>query len=221
MKVNGKSWKVALLFFIIVPVGLLVTFGLTDVFKQPVVTTKTIVVEPVNWSFERPSEAMKIEQLIENQWKYLDEEIHIGVKVLSYYEKDVSEPFWGHDGVVFKTYVNASFTQGYINTIRINFTILDDSAVLFVSRNPWSLQLDNATLKKINYFGTNETDGYIEANILKQSCCIKDQIFWVFLDENYENHELQVTSEVTHTNETACETITIPIKMKISPSGES
>lgn len=126
--------------------------------------------------------------------------------------------FGDFKSVVFWLHFRWSFAQGRINNVKITFCPLDGNSVLLVSEERWSIQLDNATLIALNYWGTNETDAYIKANVLGSSCSIRDQIFWVLLDEHNQSHELKITMEVMHVNETKAKIITVPIVLKMTPS---
>jgi len=209
--------KTLFILSMIVPLGLLATFRLAGILEEPP-EVERITVEPVTLNLTRPSETVeRINKSVQNEWAQEGASIIASIKVLSYLEGATSAPFWGHDGLVFKTYVNVSFSQGRVTTVKISFRPLDGNAVLLVSEERWSLRLDNATLTALHYWGTNETDAYIKANVLNSPCNVSNQIFWVFLDEN-ESHELQINVEATFFGETSSKIITIPIKLKMTPS---
>jgi hypothetical protein len=209
--------KTLFILSMIVPVGLLAMFRLTGVLKQPA-EAERITVDPVTLTLTRPTETVdNMNKTFQNQWTQKEASIIAGATIYSYREGAAGEPFCGHDGLVLNVFANASFPQGYISSMSISLNLSNDSSIVVLDMNPWSLQLINATLTSTNYFGTNETGAYIKANVLKQSCCIADQIFWVFLDEDG-SHELQINVEVTFFGETSSEIITIPLKLEMTPS---
>jgi len=217
---NGTEIRALFILSIIVPVGLVASFRLTGILKEPP-ELERITLEPVTLTLQRPSGTLEgINGSAQNVWTQEEASITAGIYICSYLEGASCSPFYGHDGVTFNTYVNVSLAKGRINTAQITFRPLDGNAVLLVSEERWSLRLENATLISLHYWGTNETDAYIKASVLNLSCSVSDQIFWVFLDEN-ESHELEITVEVAHTRENAIKIVTIPIELRMVPSGES
>lgn len=220
-KLNGTEIKALLILSIVVPVGLLAAFRFTGILGEPPeVCVERITVEPVTLALQRPLETCeRIDTSAQNVWTQESASITAGIDIATYSEGFLESPFYGCDGLTFKTYVNASVARGYLSTVRICFHPVDANAVVFVSEQRWSLDLENAMLTSLRYWSTNETEAYIKANVLNSSCSVSDQIFWVFLDEN-ESHELKITVEVVHTDETTTKIITIPIRLRIAPSEE-
>ncbi len=204
-----------------VPVGLLAAFRFTGILREPPeVCVERITLEPVTLTLQRPLETCEgIDMPAQNVWTQESASVTAGIDIATYSEGFLESPFYGYDGLTFKTYVNASVARGYLSTVKISFHPVDANAVVFVSEQRWSLDLENATLTSLQYWGTNETDAYIKANVLNSSCSVSDQIFCVFLDEN-ESHELKITVEVVHTDETTIKVVTIPIELKMTPSKE-
>lgn len=222
MSALGKRWKLLTLMSIIVPVSLLVSFRLGGVFKEPETKVEEITLEPTTLTLLRPSETSEIiNRSARHVWTRVGASTIADIMVLSYLEGAASMPFCGHDGLVFKTCVNTSSRKGHFTTMLISFLPRDNNSIVSLDANPWSLEVFNGSIVDTRHFGTNETEAYIKANVLNSPCSIKDQIFWVLLDEHNESHELQVTIEVTHVNETEIKIITIPIVLKMVLSGGS
>jgi len=201
-------------------VGLLATFRFAGVLKEPP-EAERITLEPVTLTLQRPSETFeRIDRPAQNVWTQEGASITAGIDIATYHEGCAESPFYGYDGLTFRTYVNASVARGRLSTVKISFHPVDANAVVFVSEARWALDLENATLISLHYWGTNETDAYIKANVLNSSCSVSDQIYWVFLDEN-ESHELEITVEIAHTRENAIKIVTIPIELRMVSSGES
>jgi len=215
----GQRWKLLTLTSIIIAVSLLVSFRLAGVFKETETKVEEITLEPETLTLLQPSETLEnINKSARNKWTQEGVSITLDIDILSYRKGAALAPFYGHDGLTFKTYVSAVSREGYFSSILISFHPFDNSSIVFLDTNPWSLEVLNGSILGMIYFGTNETDAYIETNVLDSSCSIRDQLFWVLLDEHNESHELQITSEVMHVNETATKKITIPIVLKMTLS---
>jgi hypothetical protein len=211
--------KALLALSILVPVSFLAMFRLTGVLKQPAEVEK-ITLEPVTLTLTRPTETIdSINKTVQNPWTQEGAFILFGVEVKGYREGSADEPFCGRDGLVLKVFANASFRQGYISSVSISLNLSNDSSIIVLDINPWSLQALNASIVGMSYLGVNETDAYIKANVLDQAFSIRDQTFWIFLDENNESHELGVKAEFLHINGNVGKVIMIPIILKMLSTG--
>jgi hypothetical protein len=217
-KLEGTEMKTLFILSIVVPVSLLTTFKLTGILQEPP-SVERIMLEPVALTLSRPNETTALNNLsVQNAWTKEALSILIGVKIYSYREgPNTPEPYDGHDGLMFQTYVNASFSQEHIDSIKISLHPLDENAVLLVSEERWNLLANNATFTALQYLGANETEAYIKAKVSNSPVSISDSFYWVFLDES-ESHELQITVEATHINKTSTELVTISLTLKITSS---
>lgn len=207
----------AILLSIAVPVSLLASFKLTGILNQPEIRLEDATLEPMTLNLTRPSETWEAIQIMKATQKWQREGAYISASIIpsSYREGSAGDPFCGRDGLVFRFFVNVSFTQGCISSLSINLHLANDSSLLLLDLNPYALEIVNGSIVGISYLGTNETDAHLKANILNRSCSIRDQVFWVFLDENSQSHELQVTAEVVHVNGNSVEKIRIPMILKM------
>ena len=219
MSVLGQKWKLLMLMSIVVPMSLLVSLRLTGVLKETTIEVEEIALEPVTLNLSRPSETLeRLNKSAQSKWTKEGISMTMGIHICSYLEGALA-PFYCHDGLTFKTFANASSRQGYFTSMSISFHLLDNNSMVFLDTNRWSLEVLNGSIARLMYFGTNETDAYIEADVLNASCSLRDQIFWVLLDEHNQSHELQITMEVMHVNKTEAKIITVPIVLKMTPSG--
>ncbi len=219
MSAPGQKWKLLMLMSIVVPMGLLVSLRLTGILKETTTEVEEIALEPVTLNLSRPSETLEfINKSAQSKWTKEGTSITIGIHICSYLEGTLAAPFYGHDGLTFKTFANASSRQGYFTSMSISFHLLDNNSMVFLDTNPWSLEVLNGSIARLMDFGTGETDAYIEADVLDASYSFRDQIFWVLLDENNQCHELKITMEVMHVNETEAKIITVPIVLKMNLS---
>lgn len=214
-----KWWISVVLLGTILAIALF-AFKLGQTPEEP--TTETFTAEAVNLSIERPSDTINIPREVQNEWTQEETSIIAGIKVFSYCEGAGSAPFMDHDGLTFATYVNASFGDGTIDSILVSFHLFEGNANVFLSENPWALELENATIVAMRNIGTNEKDAYVEAKPSSLSCSIQDQIFWVFLDENNEDHQMEIRVQVVHQNRTTRKITTVPImlEMRLSTEGD-
>lgn len=215
-----KWWITGVLLGTILAIALF-AFRLGQTPEEP--TTETFTAEAVNLSIERPSDTIeRFGQDVQNEWTQEEMSIIVGIKVTSYREGASEAPFMGNDGLTFITYVNASFGHGTIDSILVSFHLFEGNASVFLSENPWAPELENATIVAIRNNGTNEKDAYVEAKPSSLSCGIQDQIFWVFLDENNEDHQMEIKVQVVHQNRTTRKITTVPImlEMRLSTEGD-
>jgi hypothetical protein len=215
-----RRWLSVALLGVILPIALFAAFKLGEAPEE--ITTETFAAEAVNLSVERPSESTNLPQQIQNEWTYDGTKVVLGVTVYEYRENSDDLPYDGNDGLVFQIHANASFTHGNTDHVTITFHLLEGNASLFIDTNPWSLQAHNANILDKRIVGTNEVDAYIIAQPQLLSYSVETQIFWVFLDENSENHQMQVTVKVVHQNGTTRKIITVPItlEMHLSTGGD-
>lgn len=216
MSVLGRKWKLLMLMSIVVPMSLLVSLRLTGVLKETTIEVEEITLEPVTLNFSRLSETLeRLNKSAQSKWTKEGTSVTMGIHICSYLEGALA-PFYGHDGLTFKAFANATSRQGYFTSMSIGFHLLDNNSMVLLDTNPWSLEVLKVSIARLMYFGTNETDAYIEADVLNASCSIRDQIFWVLLDEHNQSHELQITMELMHVNGTAAKIITVPIVVKMN-----
>lgn len=208
-----RRWLSVALLGVILPIALFAAFKLGEAPEE--ITTETFAAEAVNLSVERPSESTNLPQEIQNEWTCNETSVKMRIKISSYAEGRVSMPYDGNDGLVFQIYANASFAHGNTDHVTITFHLLEGNASLFIDTNRWSLQAHNANIIDKRIIGTNEVDAYIIAQPQLLSYSVKTQIFWVFLDENSENHQMQATVKVVHQNGTIRKIITVPITLEV------
>ena len=213
---NGREMKALFILSIVAPVGLLAAFRLTGVLREPA-TVKRITLETATLTLVRPTETTeKMIQSVQNQWTQGNTSVTVGVEILAYGEGFASPPYNGRDSLNFRTYVNATSKSGYFSSILLSFHPLDSNSLVFLDTNPWSLEALNASIVGVRYYGTSETEAYAKINAFNSSCRINDQIYWIFLDENDQSHDLQITVQVAYTGETSDQIISIPINLEIA-----
>jgi len=212
---NGTEMKALLFLSIILPVGFLAAFRLSGVLKEPA-TVERITQEPVTLTLSRPSATIAMtDSTIQNGWAIEGASILAGLQIYGYRENSGDPPYNDHDGLTFRAYINVSSTHGLINGAKISFHPLDDNAVVFVSEERWTLLLENASLTAFQYFGTEDTEAYLEVDVKNSSCSLSNQLYWIFLDENTESHAAEITMEVTYAGATSILLVTVPFRLEM------
>ena len=192
-----RRWTSIALLAVVLPISLLVAFRLTGVLPEPA-EPETITLEAVSWITERPSRIITIDERVENA--YADEEaaVGIGVHIHEYLENALMPPFWGRDGISFGTEINVTVLSGFLVSMVVRYYPMDENATICVSE--MFLEQSNITITEMKQIGTKTTDAYIMAQFSNQSSYLRTEVYWVFNDENTENHKLNVKLEVTYNN---------------------
>jgi hypothetical protein len=209
-----NQWISVSFIAIFVPIGLLAAFKFTDLLTEPH-HVATILLDSVSWSMERPSETITVGKSIENI--YSNDGILVGMttKIYEYRENPSSGPFFGRDGVALGVYITV--TQGVIKEITVKFYPTDTNATLFISQNEWALILSNATVIRMKQVGERNSEAYISAIASNSPCSLKTLAYWVFNDENVEDHKLKGTYEIVYFNGSVYQKIVAPIILNVWP----
>jgi len=204
--------KALLVLSIVVPVSLLTTFRLTGVLREPP-TPETITIDEVLWQMERPSKYTHIEENAENA--YTDDAISItaSVSIHSYFENGLADPYWNRDGIAFRVNINTTTLEGSIASIVVKFLPSDVNSTIYI--NPTFSSYYNVILTRIKGIGSSTGVNYIEAKVSGSPCSMRLPSYWVFTDQNLENHLLRVNVEVTYFNRTTYRKIVAPIILEV------
>mgnify|MGYP001045513598 CR=1 FL=1 len=194
-------WASIAILSVVLPITLLITFRLTGILPEPR-ETEIITLEPVSWSMERPSFLVDVDGRIAKNYSDNLASMIVSLYTVKWEENSSAAPWFGRDGLVLQTHVNATVTQGYVNSITVSYYPMDANTTFYVSKNEWELILYNATVAKIRTSGIYGTDAYVVAQASNSSCYLGMQTYWVFNDENVANHQLEVTFEIVYFNGT-------------------
>jgi len=221
---TGRKWIAFSLLAVVLPVSLLVTFRLTGILPEPL---ETITMDPVSWQMDRPSDHVYINERVENNYASHNVSAMMGVYVTSYQENSRDIPFaYGHsrrDGVTFRPYINLTFTQGFVESILIEFRLLEADASIFVhSEREESIYVLSPPLKEYNssvtdikWYAENLDTAFIEAQALQSPCGLETQAYWIFDDENDKRHQLEVMLEIDYFKGTTHQKITVPLVLQM------
>jgi hypothetical protein len=219
-KLNGREMKALWVLSILVPISLLTMFRFAGVLHEPPLP-ETITVNEATWIIERPSSHVYVDERVENNFTSDVLSAKLSVFIGAYEENARYIPFeWGsvgRDGVIFRPYINLTFTQGSIESILISFHPSETTVALYVHSSVPPLREHNLTVTEIepSEWAENHGDAFIKAEASRSPCGLDTQVYWVFDDENNQSHQLEVTLEIVYFNENASQEITIPIVLAV------
>ncbi len=212
-----KRFSIVLL-SITLPMSLLAGLRLTGILEEPP-TPEVVVVKPASWSTDRPTDFKDIDELVNNS--YADDLVSIDyvVHVLSYYENDA---MWGgFDVVMSMVLVNMSISEGYVESLFVDFAELDEYAALDIHDDMDHIEVVNLEVAEIAdwdwVFGRN---AYIRTKRTNQPKNVYLQFLfaWLFRDHNDASHKITATLKAAYLSGTTYWEVRIPIKMEVSQS---
>lgn len=203
---------------IVLPVSLFAALRLAGVFSEPA-TPEILAAEIVDWSMSRPYRYEAISGLVNNSYTDNGASVDVVVHVRYYYEND--PVLFGLDNVYSDMLVNVSVNEGFVESLFVNFTKLDEHAALDVSEDMDTMQMVNVEVSKISdwnlVFGR---DAYIRATSVNhpKNASLRLIFAWIFNDPDNADHLLAVTLEATVFNGGKYQRIQVPIQMQVSQS---
>lgn len=213
-----RNWKTALILSIIIPTSIFTTFRLTGTLHGPATIAETITAETVQWNMSRPlSNYELINQSVKNSYANSGISLNFDIKVLEYYENDIDFPAWGNDYVKLRISVEANASNGFIYSVKVIFSSTETDATLtiYVASDSWIVK--NLENKRTRLYGSHEYEAYVEAYSQNRpyTCSLSFLAAWIFLDENTTTHQIRLTLETIHYNETVYEKIVTPMKLEV------
>lgn len=212
---SNTVWASVALLSIIVPVGLLATFRLTGVIKEPP-KPETVTVEAVSWNMSRPTGTLLIDMWVENFYKDLAASVNLRVHVAKYYENDPFYPAESNDYV--KLWINADMnvTSGFVYSMIIGFSRTETDALLKIYEASDSRRLENLEETDTRLLGTDKREAHFDAYSFNQpkNSFLGITVAWVFLDRNNTEHEITVTLEATYYTGSAYQKVVIPMRLE-------
>jgi hypothetical protein len=192
---------------------LLATFRLTGILQEPL-TPETITVEAVTWNMSRPKFTIPIGEQVINSYNDSVISAFLNIDIGAYYE---DHPLlWGlYDGIDANSIVTINVTRGFVHSIFMKFSQIDENATLEIIEDPHAIELNNIGLKAIR-------DGriaYIEAYGMNQPRYCKlgmRCVLWLFLDESrIMDHSITISLEVIYFDGTIYRKVILPIILEV------
>lgn len=212
-----RRWIAVTFVVVILPISLLTTFKLTHILPE-VIIAETIERDAVSWNMTRPMGDTAIDEEIKNV--YCDEaSVELGIYLHSYH-RDWSR-YGYNDTIAFRVVAATNTTMGFVYSVVIKFSHVDDYSMLFASHENYN-RLENLDLKEKYSSATPQREGYVVAVSINQptDCFLEVEVDWVFIDSNDQNHKLDVTLEATYFNGTTYQRIVLPVTLQmLVPTG--
>ena len=210
-----RKWITTALLSIALPMSLLATFRLAGVLREPE-PPQTITMETTAWNMSRPADNsgyLSIDEKVENSYEDELASIVFGIHFASYTDE---EPTLG-DHLILSLYVTSNISEGFTNSITINFSQVDPYAFLSISMGSGFIDLQNLEIRTIRSSYTTNNPYIIADSINQQKhTSLRMLAFWMFLDENIYDHRITATLEIMYFNGATHQKITIPILLEVS-----
>jgi len=216
-----KSWKVALLLSIVLPMGLLTTFRLSGILKEPLTISENKTLDAVSLSMERPASDINIKDSL---IKVYDEDVLANFTVfIDDYHAD-KWAYGGSDIVTTQISITSSVGEGYLSFV--NITFWEDymsSQIDFFNDKSWPkdyVSLGNLSIIRHKDFRSGcGLKAFVEMSGVNYPKSVSFSCFahWVLRSpENY-THQLEVRFEIVYFNGTAYKRLVQPCLLKIRP----
>lgn len=168
------------------------------------------------YELERPGKYIILQQNADGAATDGKASVGLGVDVYTYHENEPGAPSNGRDYVKVQVVMKANVSKGFVQSIFARFSGIDERATVFTSES-YLGRLENLRIDKIQNWGTDERETYLEATSADKakSCFIKIAFVWIFFDANDKNHSTMVLLELLQYDEIAFRRITMPIELKV------
>jgi len=208
-----RKWLSLSLLAVVLPVSFLITFRLIGVLPEPQ-NPETVTLEVVSWQMKRPSlHHLTVDERVENAYANDGVNTGVGIHIYEYFEDALTPPFSGRDGISLGTEINVTVLSGFPVSMVAHYHPTDEKATVYISKT--FQEQRNITVTRMKQIGTKTTDAYIIAQFSSQSSYLKTEVYWVFDDQNSENHQLNVKLEVIYYNGTNYLKTVLPILLEM------
>jgi hypothetical protein len=230
-KFNGRELKVLFVLSIVVPTGLLATFRLAGIIKEPATITETITLEPVKWEFEKAFSSTYYplwfnnpeETYISNSYKQGSTLMTCAVIPAGYLVN-----FGQYDGSSMfnmRLNVTVTITDGFVESVCVFFHEQYENSQLELFGWPHKTfwELENLTITDVVHcFYQEEKLESGEKAFIKTVCQnspkhvqINGWTHWILRAPENMSQQLEVTAEVTYFNGTDYVKVVLPISLSL------
>ncbi|MDH5482106.1 MAG: hypothetical protein OEY22_04405 [Candidatus Bathyarchaeota archaeon] len=211
---SNRKWLSITLLAIIVPVGLLTTFKITGIIREPL-APEIVNVEAVFGNVTRPESYTFIDRVVENHYDNGFSRVKMYAHVIDYEEK---HPTFG-EHIWLSITATAQLQEGFIYSMLLKLSVHDaDSCLVIVLLFPWGAPLtENLKTERTDTTGTQTNEAYVYATGIDEpkNCFIRIIVTWQFLDRRILDHWMTATLETTYFNGTAYQKVIIPVKIGV------
>jgi hypothetical protein len=216
-----KGWKAALLFSVIVLIGLLATFMIGGILKEKLTISENKTLDAASWSIERPAAIIHIGDLLRHVY---DGDVSANYAVfIDDYQGD-SWDYGGSDVMNMQVNVTACIGKGFIHSANITFwEDYENSFVNFFEDVAWPKQyahVENLSIiRHEDWLIKPGLKAFVELAGLNNPKSVSFSCFvdWVLRSPQNYTHQLEVRFELVYFNGTAYNRLVQPCLLKIGP----
>ncbi|MCL6578360.1 MAG: hypothetical protein K6T73_03125 [Candidatus Bathyarchaeota archaeon] len=212
---NLKTWKTALLLSIIVPVSLLTSFKLTGLIAEPQTIAETTTLEPIEWSFARPSAYSVFDKFLQAYYTCENAFGNFDLIVFDYVQNFSDEL---PAEVRMMTKINLTVNpEAFIESVSITFYDNQTlSKILFIELD---FEFKNLSCTNLNYRYGSGMKAYLRAVGVNHPTNVffSDIVIWKLFSPHDYAHLMKVTFEITYYNGTVFKKLVQPFQLCLRP----
>jgi hypothetical protein len=207
------SWKAAVLLSIVIPICLLTTFRLTGILPEPQ-TPETTTIGTVSWNISRPNDSLIIEESVSNHYTDNTFSSNMNIHVFSFYCNDGT--FYYHDVLTFALEVETNTSEGFIHSIHVESSNIDEFSFLMFKGSLMQIELTNLVQRRIAD-GSYLHPALLEATSIDNptECALSINPIWMLSDEKDIDQRLTITIAILYFDGTIYRKVNIPIQLGV------
>jgi len=194
---NLKTWKTALLLSIIVPVSLLTSFKLTGLIAEPQTIAETTTLEPIEWSFARPSEPYPVFGKFLQAYYTCENAFGNFDLIVFDYAQNFSDELPAR--VLMMTKINLTVNpEAFIESVSITF--YDNQTLSKILFSELDFEFQNLSCTNLNYGYGSGMKAYLRAVGVKRPTTIllSTIVYWKLFSPISQTHCLNVIYEIVY-----------------------
>jgi hypothetical protein len=208
---------------IVIPISLLATFRLTGIIPEPP-KPQTITVEVVSWNMSRPAvhdKGIVIGQWVNNSLNQDGASVNFSLLICAYVD-NIPRFSENVDYVDFGIFVDADLTEGFVQSVFVEFSGIDTQAYLDIVSaldDPDWVDIHNLEIKSVlDSFSVDQP--CIETYGLNQpkTCSLEMRACWYFLDRNNIDHAMIASLKILVFDGTRYLEVIVPITLGVFAS---
>lgn len=211
---SKRKWVSLTLLSIVVPMSLLATFRLTGILQEPMTISETIMLDAVQWEFERPDHYVYLDDKLEAL--YINDELSATLRVVMGTYTDNAVAYSGADVVTMGIEINSATInpKGFIERVHVVLRKDYKTSIDWINTN---LDFKNLSLVNLAEGYERSTRAYIGLAGVNhtRSVYLWATGTWILLTSKDQTHQMEVVYELTYYNGTAYKKIIQPFQLKI------
>ncbi|MEM1590076.1 MAG: PPC domain-containing protein [Candidatus Bathyarchaeia archaeon] len=219
-----KDLKIALLLSVILPLGLLATFRLGGILKEPLTISENKTLKAVSWSMERPIADINIKDSLIHIY---NEDILVNSTIFID-DYDVNSVYGGSDCITTQVNITASISEGFISLINITFwEKYESSQVDFFASDAWPkcfVHIGNLSIiRHDDFLRGNGLKAFVELEGANFPNSVSFGCFanWILRSPKNYTNQLKVRFELIYFNGTAYKKVVQPFMLLVGPDNNN